>query len=54
LEKSPEVLQETYRHRHPDFLQGAAAAIVEKGGYVSVIESVVDSGPTSDQNKKTQ
>jgi hypothetical protein len=27
LGMSPEVLQDTYGHHHPDFLQGAAAAI---------------------------
>ena len=52
LGMSPEVLQETYGHHHPDFLQGAAAAIGQKGRYVSVVESVVDSGPTTNQNKK--
>ena len=52
LGMSPEVLQETYGHHHPDFLQGAATAIGQKGRYVSVVESVVDSGTTSDQNKK--
>ena len=52
LGMSPEVLQETYGHHHPDYLQGAAAAIGQKGRYVSVVESVVDSGITSDQNKK--
>ena len=49
---SPEVLQQTYGHHHPDFLHGAAAAIGQKGRYVSVVESVVDSGTTSDQNEK--
>ena len=53
LGMSPEVLQQTYGHHHPDFLHGAAAAIGQKGRYVSVVESVVDSGPSTDQNKKT-
>ncbi len=52
LGMSPEVLQETYGHHHPDFLHGAAAAIGQKGRYVSVVESVVDSGTTTNQNKK--
>ena len=52
LGMSPEVLQETYGHHHPDYLQGAAAATGQKGRYVSVVESVVDLGITSDQNKK--
>ena len=54
LGMSPEVLQETYGHHHPDFLHGAAAAIGQKGRYVSVVESVVDSGTTSDQNEKSK
>ena len=31
---------------------GAAAAIGQKGRYVPVVESVVDLGKTTDQNKK--
>jgi integrase-like protein len=31
LGMAPEVLQETYGHHHPDHLQGAAAAIGQKG-----------------------
>jgi len=27
---SPEILQNTYGHHHPDYLQGAAAAIGQK------------------------
>jgi hypothetical protein len=38
LGMSPEVLQGTYGHHHPDHLQGAAAAISQKGRYVSVVE----------------
>jgi hypothetical protein len=49
---SPEVLQDTYRHHHPAYLQGAAAAIGQKGRYVSGVESVVDLGTTSNQKKK--
>ena len=32
LGMSPEVLQDTYGHHHPDHLQGAAAAIGQKNG----------------------
>jgi integrase len=52
LGMSPEVLQDTYGHHHPDFLQGAAAAIGLKSRYVSVVETVVDSGTSGDQNEK--
>jgi hypothetical protein len=52
LGMSPEVLQDTYGHHHPDRLQGAAAAIGQKSRYVSVVESAVDLGTTSDQKKK--
>jgi len=45
---SPEVLQGTYGHHHPDFLQGAAAANGQKSRSVSV----VDSGVATNQNKK--
>ena len=38
LGMSPEVLQATYGHHHPDHLQGAAAAIGQKTRYVSVVE----------------
>ena len=41
LGMSLEVLQTTYGHHHPDFLQGAAMAIGQKARYVSVVESVV-------------
>jgi hypothetical protein len=37
----------------PDHLQGAAAAIQQKSRYVSVVESMVDSGITSDQKKNS-
>ena len=46
---SPEVLQDTYGHHHPDFLQGAAAAIGQKTRFVSVVETVV--GLTEGQNE---
>jgi hypothetical protein len=32
LGMSPKVLQETYRHHHPDYLQGAAALSAKKPG----------------------
>jgi hypothetical protein len=38
---------------HPDHLHGAAAAIGQKAQYVSVVESVVDSGATGYQKKKS-
>jgi integrase len=53
LGMSPEVLQQTYGHHHPDYLHGAAAAIGQKNRYVSVVESVVDSGTGGDQKKKS-
>jgi hypothetical protein len=52
LGMSPEVLKDTYGHHHRDHLHGAAATIGQKGRYVSVVESVVDSGTTSDQKEK--
>ena len=48
LGMSPEVLQETYGRHHPDYLRGAAAAIGQKGRFVSVGETVV--GLTGDRN----
>ncbi len=51
LGMSPEVLQDTYGHHHPDHLQGAAAAIGQKARYVSVVKSVVDPGTATDENK---
>ena len=50
LGMSPEVLQDTYGHHHPDFLQGAATAIGQKDRYVSVAETVVNL--TEDRNQK--
>jgi hypothetical protein len=38
-------LQDTYGHHHPDYLHGAAAAIGQKGRYVSVVETVVVARP---------
>jgi integrase len=52
LGMSPEVLQQTYGHHHPDYLHGAAAAIGQKSRYVSVVESVVDLGTGGYQKKK--
>jgi hypothetical protein len=50
LGMSPEGLQEVYGH--PDHLLAAATAIGQKGRFVSVVESVVDSGAATDQKKK--
>ncbi len=47
---SPEGLQETYGHHHPDYLQGAAATIGQKTRIVSVVETVV--GLTDDGNQR--
>jgi integrase len=47
---SPDVLQDAYGHHHPDYLQGAAAAIGRKDRYVSVAETVVNL--TQDRNQK--
>jgi integrase len=52
LGMSPEVLQDTYGHHHPDFLQRAAAAIGQKTRYVSVAEMVVSLTEGQNQNKK--
>jgi integrase len=49
LGMSPEILQNTYGHHHPDYLKGAAAAIGQKGRHVSVVETVV--GLTESQNQ---
>jgi len=38
---SPQVLQDPYGHHHPDYLRGAAAAIGQKGRFVSVAKTVV-------------
>jgi hypothetical protein len=48
LGMSLEVMQQIYGHHHPDHLQGAAAAIGQKGRFVSV----VDSDTSSNQKKK--
>ena len=45
LGMSPEVPEETSAITTPTF-------VGQKGRYISVVESVVDLGPTSDQNKK--
>jgi integrase len=52
LGMSPEVLHNTYGHHHPDYLQGAAAAIGQKGRYVSVAETVAGLTEAGNQNKK--
>ncbi len=52
LGMSVEVLQSTYGHHHPDYLRGAAAAIGQKGRYVSVVETVVDTGTRAAEKKK--
>jgi site-specific recombinase XerD len=51
LGMSLEVLQDTYGHYHPDHLQGAAAAIGQKGRYVSVAETVVSLTEGRNQTK---
>ena len=51
LGMSPEVLQDTYGHHHPDYLQGAASAITQKERYVSVAETVVNLTGGRNQNK---
>jgi integrase len=53
LGMSPEVLQNTYGHHHPDYLQGAAAAIGRKSRYVSGGESGVDLKTANNQKKKS-
>jgi hypothetical protein len=50
---SPEVLQDTYGHHHPDHPHGAAAAIGQKGRYVSVAETVADLTEDRNQNKNS-
>jgi integrase len=52
LGMSSEVLQDTYGHHHPDHLRGAAAAIGQKGRYVSVAETVANLTEGRNQNKK--
>ncbi len=51
LGMSPEVLETTYGHHHPDHLRRAAAAIGQKDRVVSVVETVVDMGTGVDQKK---
>ena len=53
LGMSPEVLQETYGHHHPDYLRGAAVAIGRKGRVVSVAETVVNLTEDRNQNKNS-
>ena len=52
LDLSPEVLQDTYGHHHPDYLQGAVTAIGQKGRHVSVVETVVNLTEDRNENKK--
>jgi integrase len=52
LGMSPEVLQDTYGHHHPDHLQGAAQAIGRKDRYVSVAETVAILTEGQNQTKK--
>jgi hypothetical protein len=52
LGMSPEVLEDSYGHHHPDFLQGAATAIGQKSRYVSVAETVVNLTEGRNQAKK--
>jgi integrase len=53
LGMSPEVLQETYGHHHPDHLRGAAIAIGQKGRLVSVAETVADLTEDRNQTKNS-
>jgi hypothetical protein len=47
---SPEVLQESYRHHHPDHLRGAAVAIGQQEPFVSVAETAASL--TGDRNQR--
>jgi len=49
---SPEFLLDTNGHHHPDYLQGAAAAIGQKGRYVSVAETVANLTEDRNETKK--
>ena len=51
LGMSPEVLQETYGHHHPDYLRGAAAAIGQKDRFVSVAKTVASLTNDRNENK---
>ena len=51
LGMSAEVLWGTYGHHHPDFLHGAANAIVSKHR-VSVVETVVDLESARERRQK--
>ena len=51
LGMSPEILQDTYGHHHPDYLQGATAAIGQKGPYVSVVSMTEDPKETKKPNE---
>jgi hypothetical protein len=52
LGMSPEVLQDTCGHHHPDYLHGSAAAIGQKGRYVSVAETMVNLTEARKETKK--
>jgi hypothetical protein len=52
LGMSPEVLQDTYGHHHPDHLHGAALAIDQKGRYVSAAEMAPDLTEHRNEKKK--
>ena len=47
----PEILQDTYGHHHPDYLQCAAAAIGQKARYVSVVSLTEDPKETKKPNE---
>jgi hypothetical protein len=48
---SPEVLQQTYGHHHPDYLHGAAAAIGQKTGMFLVLNLVLTREPVPIRTK---
>jgi hypothetical protein len=49
---SPEVPQDTNGHHHPDYLQGAAAAIGRKTGTFPVLNPVLTREPAAIRTKK--
>ena len=51
---SPEILQDTYGHHHPDYLQGAAAAIGRKGFNASVAKTVAHLTEDRTQEKNSK
>jgi hypothetical protein len=48
---SPEALQQTYGHRRPGPLRGAAAAVGQKHRFVSAVETVVGLTGGRNENK---